>query len=170
MRAPVLLHTVSTFPKDVLTRTSLLVLQGLKVCIDQPGPLRSEIMTSPDFWVILRLLSEYSNSSPVVFEILEGGVSGTPSAIIADNYEAAIALLNGFASAAKDGVTAEHKADRRQKNARPQKKEAANDNAAVSRGVKAINLISSMTGRIPHLINQSHLESKEGMYPFSLFI
>ncbi len=124
MRAPVLLHTISTFPKDILTRTSQLVLQGLKVCIDRPGPLRSEIMTSPDFWVILRTLSGYPNASPVVFEILEGGVSGSPSAIIADNYEAAIALLNEFAAAAKDGVPAEQKTDRRQKNARPQKKEA----------------------------------------------
>lgn len=124
MRAPVLLHTISTFPKDILTRTSQLVLQGLKVCIDQPGPLRSEIMTSPDFWVILRTLSEYPNSSPVVFDILEGGVSGSPSAIIADNYEAAIALLNEFAAAAKDGIPTEQKADRRQKTARPQKKDA----------------------------------------------
>lgn len=125
MRAPVLLHTISTFPKDILTRTSQLVLQGLKVCIDRPGPLRSEIMTSPDFWVILRTLSGYPNSSPVVFEILEGGVSGSPSAIIADNYEAAIALLNEFAAAAKDGIPSEQKTDRRQKNPRSQKKDAA---------------------------------------------
>ncbi|RYP58146.1 hypothetical protein DL769_009081 [Monosporascus sp. CRB-8-3] len=159
--SPVLLHTISTFPKDILARTSQLVLQGLKICIDQPGPLRSEIMTSPDFWVILRTLSENPTSSPIVFEILEGGVSGSPSAIIADNYEAAISLLNVFASAAKNGVPAEQKSDKRPKTARPQKKESASDNAVVSRGVKAVNLISSMTGRIPHLMNQSHLESKE---------
>ncbi|RYP17307.1 hypothetical protein DL765_004598 [Monosporascus sp. GIB2] len=161
VRAPVLLHTISTFPKDILARTSQLVLQGLKICIDQPGPLRSEIMTSPDFWVILRTLSENPTSSPIVFEILEGGISGSPSAIIADNYEAAISLLNEFASAAKNGVPAEQKSDKKPKTIRPQKKEAASDNAVVSRGVKAVNLISSMTGRIPHLMNQSHLESKE---------
>ena len=189
VRAPVLLHAISTFPKDILTKTSQLVLQGLKLTIDRPGPLRSEIMTSPDFWVILRTLSAYPNSSPVVFEILEGGISGTPSAIIADNYEAAISLLNEFAAAAKDGVPPEQqKTDRRPRSARPQKKEppryvadhsstqptgmdltfSYSDNAAVSRGVKAINLISSMTGRIPHLMNQSHLESKEGKRPMSL--
>ena len=124
VRAPVLLHAISTFPKDILTKTSQLVLQGLKLCIDRPGPLRSEIMTSPDFWVILRTLSAYPISSPIVFEILEGGVSGTPSAIIADNYEAAISLLNHFAASAKDGVSPEQqKADRRPKSARPQKKD-----------------------------------------------
>lgn len=121
-----LLHTVSSFPKETLTKTAQLVLQGLKVCIDQPGPLRSEIMTSPDFWLILRTLSESSSVSPIVFDILEGGVTGTPSAIIADNYEAAIALLNDFATSARVGAVAEQKGEKRQRNARPPpKKEAA---------------------------------------------
>ncbi|KAH9883841.1 Sec7-domain-containing protein [Xylariomycetidae sp. FL2044] len=162
VRAPVLLHTISSFPKDTLAKTSQLVLQGLKLGIEQPGPLRSEIMTSPDFWVILRTLAGNSNSSPIVFDILEGGVSGSPSAIIADNYEAAIALLNEYATAAKIGAVVEQKGERRPRNARPPpKKEAPSENAVVARGVKAINLISSMTARIPHLMNQSHLESNE---------
>lgn len=124
VRPPVLLHAISSFPKDVLAKTSQFVLQGLKLCIDQPGPLRSEIMTSPDFWVILRTLAGNSNASPTVFEILEGGVSGFPSAIIADNYEAAIALLNEYATAAKVGALVEQKGERRQRNVRPPKKEA----------------------------------------------
>ncbi|KXJ95211.1 hypothetical protein Micbo1qcDRAFT_115600 [Microdochium bolleyi] len=162
VRAPVLLHTISSFPKETLTKTAQLVLQGLKVCIDQPGPLRSEIMTSPDFWLILRTLSESSSSSPIVFEILEGGVTGTPSAIIADNYEAAIALLNDFATAARIGAAAEQKGEKRPRNARPPpKKEGSSENAVVARGVKSVNLISSMTSRIPHLMKQSHLESSE---------
>ena len=134
VRAPVLLHAISTFPKEILTKTSQLVLQGLKLCIDRPGPLRSEIMTSPDFWVMLRTLSAYPNSSPVVFEILEGGVSGTPSAIIADNYEAAISLLNDFAAAAKDGVPPEQqKTDRRHKNARLPKKDPPRYDASANK-------------------------------------
>ncbi|KAI0833949.1 hypothetical protein F5Y06DRAFT_280260 [Hypoxylon sp. FL0890] len=161
VRAPVLLHAISSFPKETLAKTSQLVLQGLKLCIEQPGPLRSEIMTSPDFWVILRTLAGNSNASPTVFEILEGGVSGTPSPIIADNYEAAISLLNEYATAAKVGALVEQKGERRQRNARPPKKEASSDNAVVSRGVKAVNLISSMTARIPHLMKQSHLENSE---------
>lgn len=161
VRPPVLLHAISSFPKDVLAKTSQFVLQGLKLCIDQPGPLRSEIMTSPDFWVILRTLAGNSNASPTVFEILEGGVSGFPSAIIADNYEAAIALLNEYATAAKVGALVEQKGERRQRNVRPPKKEAPSENAVVLRGVKAVNLISSMTARIPHLMKQSHLENNE---------
>ncbi|KAI1321934.1 Sec7-domain-containing protein [Xylariaceae sp. FL0255] len=161
VRAPVLLHTISSFPKEIVVKTAQLVLQGLKICIEQPGPLRSAIMTSPDFWVILRTLAGNSNSSPTVFDILEGGISGTPSAIIADNYEAAIALLNEYATAGQIGAADEQKGERRPRNARPTKKEAASENAVVSRGVKAVNLISSMTGRIPHLMKQSHLESSE---------
>ncbi|KAI1775677.1 hypothetical protein F4818DRAFT_414602 [Hypoxylon cercidicola] len=161
VRPPVLLHSVSSFPKEILVKTSQLVLQGLKLCIDQPGPLRSEIMTSPDFWVILRTLAGSANASPTVFEILEGGVSGTPSAIIADNYEAAIALLNEYASSAKVGATVEQKGERRQRNVRPPRKEASSDNVVVSRGVKAVDLIFSMTDRIPHLMKQSHLENSE---------
>ncbi|KAI8958925.1 hypothetical protein F5Y11DRAFT_334599 [Daldinia sp. FL1419] len=160
VRPPVLLHAISSFPKETLVKTSQLVLQGLKLCIDQPGPLRSEIMTSPDFWLILRILASNSNASSTVFEILEGGISGSPSAIIADNYEAAIALLNEYATAAKVGAL-EQKGERRQRNARPPKKEVSSDNAVVSRGVKAVNLISSMTARIPHLMKQSHLENSE---------
>lgn len=82
-------------------------------------------MTSPDFWVILRTLAGSANASPTVFEILEGGVSGSPSAIIADNYEAAIALLNEYATAAKVGAAVEQKGERRQRIARPHKKEAS---------------------------------------------
>jgi hypothetical protein len=81
-------------------------------------------MTSPDFWVLLRNLAGNNSSSAAVFEILEGGVSGTPSPIIADNYEAAIALLNDFASAAKVGAVAEQKGDagsKRSRTARPKK-------------------------------------------------
>ncbi|KAK6819738.1 Sec7-domain-containing protein [Apiospora arundinis] len=124
VRAPVLLHTISSWSKDTLAKAAPLVLEGLKLCISQPGPLRSEIMTSPDFWVLLRTLAANPESSPIVFEILEGGVSGTPSAIIADNYEAAITLLNEFAAAAKIGAIAEQKGkagDRRPRSARPPK-------------------------------------------------
>jgi brefeldin A-resistance guanine nucleotide exchange factor 1 len=38
----------------------------------------------------------------------------------------------------------------------------SSENAVVERGVKALNSISRMTARIPHLMKQSHLESKEG--------
>lgn len=125
-------------------------------------------MTSPDFWAILQTLSSHSASAGTVFEILESGVSGSPSAIMADNYVAAIKLLNAFASAASSEAVQEQKADRKQtpqqrKAARPAKAEkSGTDKPAVARGVKAVNIIYSMTSRIPQLMKQSHLESNEG--------
>ncbi|KAK3390865.1 hypothetical protein B0H63DRAFT_500126 [Podospora didyma] len=164
IRVPILLHTVSSFSKEVLTKTSGLVLRGIKLCIEKPCPLRNEIMTSPDFWVILHTLAAYPDSAPVVFEILESGVSGTQSAIMADNYEAVISLLNEFASMASVGAAAEQKpADRKQgrKAPRPVKQEKRSENAVVARGSKAIDNIYRLTARIPHLMKQSHLESNE---------
>ncbi|KAK5657707.1 hypothetical protein OQA88_2779 [Cercophora sp. LCS_1] len=162
IRAPVLLHTVSSFSKDLLTKTSALVLGGLKLCIEKPSPLRNEIMTSPDFWVILQTLAGHPDSAPVVFEILESGVTATPSAIMADNYEAALKLLNEFATMAQVGAIAEQKADKKQgRKGRPTKQEKPSENAVVARGIKAINHIYQLTSRIPHLMKQSHLESNE---------
>jgi len=163
IRVPVLLHTVSSFSKDTLVKTSGLVLRGLKLCIEKPCPLRNEIMTSPDFWVILQTLAAHSESAPIVFEILESGVSSTPPAIMADNYEAAIELLNEFAFMAREGAIAEQKNDRRHggRKTRPVKQEKPSENAVVARGIRAINLISQLTSRIPHLMKQSHLETNE---------
>ncbi len=182
IRVPVLLHSVSSFSPDALSKTSSLVLQGLKCCIEQPGPLRNEIMTSPDFWVILKALATNGEAAPVVFDILESGVSGTPPAIMADNYVAAIALLNEFAALASVGAAAEQRGDKKQqRKGRPAKHEKPrlvlsyldlpdrdmktdtirSENAAVARGVKAVNIIYDLTSRIPQLMEQSHLESNE---------
>ena len=113
VRVPMLLHAVSSFSKDTLKSTSSDILKGIKLCIATPGPLRSEIMTSPDFWAVLGALSKYEKSAVTVFEILESGVSGSPPAILADNYEAAIILCNEFATAAKVGAIAEQQLDRK---------------------------------------------------------
>ncbi|KAK4448109.1 hypothetical protein QBC34DRAFT_408165 [Podospora aff. communis PSN243] len=162
IRAPVLLHSVSSFPQDTLVKTSGLVLRGLKLCIEKPCPLRSEIMTSPDFWAILQTLATNPDSAPIVFEILESGVTGTPPAIMADNYEAVLRLLNEFATMAQVGAIAEQKADRKQgRKGRTAKQEKPSENAVVARGIKAINNIYQLTTRIPHLMKQSHLESSE---------
>ncbi|RDL30365.1 Uncharacterized protein BP5553_10243 [Venustampulla echinocandica] len=170
LRAPIVLHTISSFKKDLLSKSAPLVLQGLTQCIKEPGPLRNEIMTSPDFWVILRNLASNAQSAPTVFEILEGIAVGSPPTIMADNYESAVKLLTDFASAGSIGSTLEQrKQGSRTKPKRPQKRpnqkeppidEAAVE-AAVSRGVKAITMIYSVTTRIPVLMKQSHLESKE---------
>lgn len=57
-------------------------------------------MTSPDFWAVLRVLAESAESAALVFDILEKGSTGIPAAIMSDNYEAAVSLLNHFATAA----------------------------------------------------------------------
>ena len=165
LRVPVVLHTISSFKKDLFERSAPLVLQGLNQCIKEPGPLRNEIMTSPDFWVILRKLTANSKAAPTVFEILEGVAVGSPPTIMADNYEPAVKLLNDFASAGSVGASTEQKQDKRARRGQHQqqapKKEKPHVDAAVARGVKAITMIYSLTTRIPVLMKQSHLESKD---------
>lgn len=97
---PYLLHSISTLSQSVLSKAAELTLAGIATCIDQPGSLRNELMTSPDFWKLLQKLARDPESAAKVFDILERGTSGSPPAIMADNYEAAIALLDDFASAA----------------------------------------------------------------------
>lgn len=121
LRVPVVLHAISSFKKDLLDKSAPLVLQGLTQCIKEPGPLRNEIMTSPDFWVILRSLSTSVASAPAVFEILEGVAIGSPPTIMADNYESAVKLLNDFASAGSVGATVEQKQDKRTRRGQPTK-------------------------------------------------
>ncbi|KAK0672673.1 hypothetical protein QBC41DRAFT_379451 [Cercophora samala] len=164
VRVPILLHTVSSFPKDTLVKTSGLVLRGLKLCIEKPCPLRNEMMTSPDFWVILQTLATNPDSAEAVFEILEKGViNSTPSAIMADNYEASLSLLNEYASMASVGAVAEQQNDRKVKGRKviAKKLEKPSDNKVVERGVRALEGIYKLTSRIPGLMSQSHLESRE---------
>jgi brefeldin A-resistance guanine nucleotide exchange factor 1 len=104
---------ISSFKKDLFDKCAPLVLQGLTQCIKEPGPLRNEIMTSPDFWVILRGLTGNAENAQTVFEILEGVAVGSPPTIMADNYESAVKLLNDFASAGSVGSTVEQKQDKR---------------------------------------------------------
>ena len=100
VNVPFLLHSISSLPSKVLIRASDTILKGLSDCTNEPGPLRSEVMTSPDFWSVLRTLGANPKSASQVFAILEDGAVGSPPAIIADNYEAAVSLLNYFASSA----------------------------------------------------------------------
>jgi brefeldin A-resistance guanine nucleotide exchange factor 1 len=102
-----------------------LVLQGLTQCIKEPGPLRNEIMTSPDFWVILRNLTGNAKAAPTVFEILEGVAVGSPPTVMADNYESAVKLLNDFATAGKVGATMEQNKDKRPRRGQPPVKQPA---------------------------------------------
>ncbi|KAM0507525.1 hypothetical protein ACHAO3_005827 [Verticillium nonalfalfae] len=124
---PVLLHTISNFPKETLAKSSVMLIQGLKLCVVEPGPLRNEIMTSPDFWSIMRALAGRYDSAAVVFDLLERGCTGVPPAIMADNYEAALLLLGDFASAAGRAVLAERKQEQRPRKSRDSEREPPSD-------------------------------------------
>jgi brefeldin A-resistance guanine nucleotide exchange factor 1 len=119
------LHSISNFKKDLLGKAAPLILQGIRRCIQQAGPLRNEIITSPDFWVILRALSINALVASAVFEILEDVTNGTyPAAVMADSYEPAVSLLNDFASAGSVGSLTEQQQDkriRRSQQIKPQK-------------------------------------------------
>ncbi|KAI5457216.1 hypothetical protein BGZ63DRAFT_395640 [Mariannaea sp. PMI_226] len=161
---PFLLHTISSLSHEALGKTSDVVLAGLATCIDEPGSLRREIMTSPDFWAILRTLAGKPESAALVFGILERGITGDPQAILADNYEAAILLLNDFATAANPNQPAlQRSGSTRQQQQRisQQKKSGKRNSEAVDRGSKAVDILYNLTARIPHLMQQSQLETSE---------
>ena len=161
MRAPVVLHAISSFDDTVLEHTAEAVLQGLTDCIAKPGSLRNEIVNSPDFWSILQQLHEHKTQADHVFEILQNIAASQPTAVTADNYESAITLANDFAAAGSIGTIQEQRRDllaRRGKQVKPVKIE---ENGVVIRGSKAINIIYMLTSRISSLIEQSHLERNE---------
>ncbi|RKF65669.1 Uncharacterized protein GcC1_117003 [Golovinomyces cichoracearum] len=166
IRVPVVLHTISSFKKDLFIKSASFILQGLDLCIEQPSPLRNEIMISPDFWSILRNLMGDLSSASIVFKFLEDVALGSPPSIMADNYESAVQLLHDFASAGRVGATSEQKKDNRSKRAghqsvKSEQQEKKQIDTVIARGVKAITMIYSLTNRIPVLIQKSHLESKE---------
>ncbi|KAF4584253.1 Sec7 domain-containing protein [Ophiocordyceps camponoti-floridani] len=161
INVPFLLHSINSLPKGLLLRASEIVLKGLSICTDQPGPLRSEIMTSPDFWAIMRVLAGSPESAALVFDIIEKGNAGSPHAIMAENYEPVVSLLVYFAAAAKPyeasgdkGVVAERKAD-------GVARDPFVDKQSVVRACRAVDILHGMTSRVPQLMQQSHLESSE---------
>lgn len=84
--------------------------------------MKHDIINSPDFWAVLRDLHGMPDSAAGVFEVLQGIMEESPSAIQSDNYEAAIYLANDFATAGSAGAMAEQKRDRhgrRSKSANP---------------------------------------------------
>ncbi|KAK5022720.1 GDP/GTP exchange factor for ARF, partial [Cryomyces antarcticus] len=60
-------------------------------------------------------------AAPTVFEIVEEVVSGTPSAITADNYEPAIRLFNEFATAGRVGAAQEQREESAVRKGKPVK-------------------------------------------------
>ena len=112
MRAPIVLHTISSLDVSILRKSEMSILKGLSLCMHQPGPLRNEIANSPDFWSIIRELHVVPEAADSVFEVLESVVKGVPSAITADNYGAAVTLLRSFATMGSTKAANSQKLDR----------------------------------------------------------
>ncbi|KAG5953945.1 hypothetical protein E4U53_006482 [Claviceps sorghi] len=155
-----LLHIVANLPQHVISQTSDIISSGFVICTDQPGALRNEMMNSPDFWAILGVLARTSESASSIFSILRSSLSGSPSAISADNYEATIALLGYFASASTEGDSLPRSSDSNLNNCVGHDK-SKNDDTAIVRGCEAISTLSGITARVPQLMQQSRLESSE---------
>lgn len=109
IRAPVILHTISSFNQPTLQKTALPILKGLALCTKNATPLRNEITNTPDFWLTIHSLHANPEAAAGVFSLLENVVITKPSAVTADNYEAAVSLLNDFATAGSIGAVDEQR-------------------------------------------------------------
>ncbi|KJY01313.1 sec7 domain-containing protein [Zymoseptoria brevis] len=161
IRAPVVLHGISSFRQEVLKQCAQPVLKGLHGCISGPAELKNDLASSPDFWAVLHNLQPQPDAAALVFQISESVADGPHPAITPDNYDACVALLNAFATAGSVGAAREQKSGKRgSRQASPPEKPAKKDEA-VARGTRAISIVSSLARRVPVLIKQSQLETNE---------
>ncbi|KAL8818108.1 MAG: hypothetical protein Q9223_003184 [Gallowayella weberi] len=161
VRAPVVLHMISSFSQPKLERSAPLVLKGLIICIKESGSLRNEIINTPDFWSTIERIHAIPAISGNVFDLLKAVVEDRAVAVTADNYEPVIGLLNSFANAG--GAAAASQQQREFNGRRPQSREEtpAKDSDEIHRGREAVSLVYQLTNRVPTLIEQSHLERNE---------
>lgn len=163
IRAPVVLHAISSFRQDLLKQCAQPILKGVYGCISGPTELRNEVASSPDFWAVLHTLQSLPEAAPLAFQTVEAVASGPSPAITADNYEATVALLNAFATAGSVGARFEQQ--REQTARRGQKvdtdKKQPKKPEAVARGTRAVAIVAQLASRVPTLIEQSHLETNE---------
>ncbi|KAJ5587336.1 uncharacterized protein N7459_003101 [Penicillium hispanicum] len=161
MRVPVVLHAISGYDQDILDTVAVPTVKGLSRCLAHTGRLRNELTISPDFWSILQRLHQHEEAAPLVFELLRSIVESMPDIVTADNYEAAVTLANDFVSAGHVGSIDERQRDSNARRTKGVKQPKSTENKVVTRGIKAIGLIYHLTGRVPALIKQSHLEERE---------
>lgn len=122
VRAPVVLHMISSFSQPKLEKSAALILKGLIVCIKDSGTLRNEIMNTPDFWSTIERIHAIPAVTSGVFGLLKAIVEDRAPAVTADNYEFVIGLLNSFASAG--GAAAATHQERESNGRKPQSQES----------------------------------------------
>ncbi|MCJ1385348.1 GDP/GTP exchange factor for ARF [Xylographa soralifera] len=161
IRAPVILHTISSLDQSMSEKAALPILKGLTSCMRGPRPLRNEMANTPDFWSTIRGLHTIPAAASTVFEILMDIMSDKPSIISGDNYEFAIQALNDFATAGSAGAVGEQKRDRYMRRSKTVKSIEPRDSELISHAIQAVTMIWQLSSRVPALIEQSHLERKE---------
>ena len=162
IRGPVVLHAISSFREDLLKQCAQPVLKGLYSCISGPAELRNEMAASPDFWSVLHNLQPLPEAAALVFQIAESVADPSSTAITPDNYEATVSLLNAFATAGSAGARQEQQREQAiRRGQQPPSDKKPKKDAAVVRGTKALMLVSRLAGRVPALIERSHLETNE---------
>ncbi|KAL8765404.1 MAG: hypothetical protein Q9209_007510 [Squamulea sp. 1 TL-2023] len=163
VRAPVVLHMISSFSQPKLERAAALVLKGFSICIKESGSLRNEIINTPDFWSTIERIHAIPAVSANVFALLTAVIEDRALAVTADNYEFVISLLNSFANAG-GAAAASQQHQQREANGRRQRSQEENlpkDSEEIQRGQEAVYLVYQLTNRVPTLIEQSHLERNE---------
>ncbi|KAL9600383.1 MAG: hypothetical protein Q9219_003233 [cf. Caloplaca sp. 3 TL-2023] len=161
VRAPVVLHIVSSFSQPRLERSAAFVLKGLIVCMKESGTLRNEIINTPDFWSIIERIHMVPTVTAGVFNLLKAIVEDKAPAVTADNYEFVVGLLNSYANAGGAAAASQHQREPSNRRVPPQEQLKLRENEVFQRGEEAIYLVFQMTGRVPALVMQSHLEKNE---------
>jgi brefeldin A-resistance guanine nucleotide exchange factor 1 len=156
------MHTFSSFNDALLHECAQPILKGLTDCCKGPNALRSELAGSPDFWTILNRLASVPDAAGDVFQLVEDLTTSPQPGITADNYEAAIALLNEFATAAQVGAREEQLHDQAARRNKGQKPKKLENSEIVVRGSTAMSIVFQLSSRVPNFIEQSHLETTEG--------
>lgn len=165
IRAPIVLHAISSFRPDLLKQCAQPILKGIYGCISGPAELRNEVATSPDFWSVMHTLQAQADTAPMVFQIAEAVTTGPNPAITADNYEAAISLLNAFATAGSAGAAREQQREPGGRRGGAQEKNTSRSEVVV-RGTKAMTVVSQLASRVPGLIEHSHLENEKAWHTY----
>lgn len=121
LNVPVLLHCIATLDKGLLAKSASPVIKGLSKCVKgASSSLKTEMVNSPDFWVLLRVLLPNSEASAEAFNVMKFITSEWPY-VTSDNYVPVVSLLNDFASAGSVGSVFEQKQDRLAKRGKPKK-------------------------------------------------
>ncbi|KAL8938087.1 MAG: hypothetical protein Q9216_004085 [Gyalolechia sp. 2 TL-2023] len=161
VRAPVVLHTISSFSQPKLEKSAALILKGLIICIKESGTLRNEIINTPDFWSTIERIHTVPGVSAGVFSLLKAIIEDRSPAVTADNYEFVVGLLNSYANAGGAAAASQRQRDPTSRRPQTQEQSKTREIEVFQRGEEAVHFVQQLTGRVPALIEQSHLERNE---------